>query len=175
VACLTIASSGRRCAPQLILLVSLTKAMTVTEAIRQAESVLPGRAAPDGRLDPRWQAIIAVGRFVKREPKAVWRFARRWGSHGDADLRAAIGTCLLEHLLEHHFDSLYPYVQRRARTSKRFADTLQYCWKFGQAKRRDRAAKLDRLLKQSKLTGRFSRRRSRLQPTRRRRRRRLSA
>jgi hypothetical protein len=149
----------------------LTKAMTVTEAIHRAESVLPGHVAPDGQMDPRWQAIIAVGRFVKSEPQAVWRFARRWGAHRDEDLRAAIGTCLLEHLLEYHFDALFPQVERRARTSKLFADTLKYCSKFGQAKRRDRAAKLDHLVQRSKLTGRFSRRRSLPQPTDRRRRR----
>src|SRR2546422_4548175 len=102
------------------MVVSLTEAMTVSEAIRRAELVLPGRPAPDGQLDPRWQAIIGVGRFVRSQPEAVWRFVRRWGCYRDDDLRAAVGTCLLEHLLEHHFDSLFPRVARRARTDKQF-------------------------------------------------------
>ena len=72
---------------------------TVQEAIRAADAVLPGRAAPEGAEDPRWQAIIAVGRFLESEPDAVWQFIQRWGVHADDDLRMAIATCLLEHLL----------------------------------------------------------------------------
>lgn len=132
--------------------------MTVTEAIRQANMLLPGRAAPDGQTDPRWQAIIAVGEFVKSDPDAVWRFTRRWGSHRNADLRTAIATCLLEHLLERHFDLVFPRVERLARTSKHFGDTVACCWKFGQAKRPRNAARLERLITRGKLTGRFSRR-----------------
>jgi hypothetical protein len=30
----------------------------------------------------------------------------KWGSHEDEDVRAAIATCLLEHLLEYHFKLL---------------------------------------------------------------------
>jgi hypothetical protein len=141
-----------------ILLVSLTKAMTVTRAIREANAILPGRAAPDGQIDPRWQAIIAVGEFVDSEPEAVWRFTRRWGSHRNQDLRAAIATCLLEHLLEHHFDLLFPRVERLARSDRRFADTVRRCWKLGQSTRRRNSARLQWLTTRSKLTSRFSRR-----------------
>ena len=51
--------------------------MTVNEAIRRANEILPGRPAPDGQEDPRWQAIIAVGEFVRTEPEAVWKFVER--------------------------------------------------------------------------------------------------
>jgi hypothetical protein len=132
--------------------------MTVTGAIRRANVILPGRAAPDGRIDPRWQAIIAVGEFVESEPEAIWRFTRHWGSHHNQDLRAAIATCLLEHLLEHHFDLVFPRVERLARSDRRFADTVRRCWKLGQSTRRRNAARLDWLTKRSKLTSRFSRR-----------------
>jgi hypothetical protein len=132
--------------------------MTVTEAVRRADELLPGRAAPKGRIDPRWQAIIAVGEFVESEPEAVWRFVRRWGSHSNRDLRAAVATCLLEHLLEHHFDLVFPRMERLARASDRFVDTLQRCGRFGQSTLPMRAAKLDRLPERSKLTSRFSRR-----------------
>src|SRR5207253_10556311 len=59
--------------------VSLINEMTVNEAIRRANEILPGRPAPDGQEDPRWQAIIAVGEFVRTEPEAVWKFVERWG------------------------------------------------------------------------------------------------
>ena len=119
--------------------------MTVDEAISAAEKILPGHAAPDGVEDPRWQAIIEVGNFVPEEPEAVWPFVLRWGSHGDDDLRAAIATCLLEHLLEHHFDLIFPRVEAVAKSNLFFAKTTAQCWKFGKAKEPQRAKRFDRL------------------------------
>ncbi|MDB5323843.1 MAG: hypothetical protein JWN40_5474 [Phycisphaerales bacterium] len=72
----------------------------VRRAVARAQSVLPGRPALEGQPDPRWQAIIRVGTFIESHPEPVWEFARRWGKHAQADLRAAVATCLLEHLLE---------------------------------------------------------------------------
>jgi hypothetical protein len=46
----------------------------------------------------------------------------------------AVATCLLEHLLEHHFESVFPRAQQLARRNVRFADTFTPCWKYGQAK-----------------------------------------
>lgn len=53
--------------------------MSVYDAIAKAEAVLPGQAAPEGDIDPRWQGIIAVGAFIETEPDAVWSFIVRWG------------------------------------------------------------------------------------------------
>jgi hypothetical protein len=66
--------------------------MTVQEAIAAAEKLLPGDAAPDGEIDPRWRAIIVVGEFIEDDPEAVWSFILRWGSSPDEDLRTAIAT-----------------------------------------------------------------------------------
>ncbi len=135
--------------------IELINEMTVNEAIRRANAILPGRPAPDGQEDPRWQAIIAVGEFIRTDPEVVWAFVERWGKHANQDLRTAIATCLLEHLLEYHLDVILPRVERQVSRSKRFADTLGLCWKFGQAKTPRNAARLDRLLKkQHKLTRR---------------------
>jgi len=135
--------------------VSLINEMTVNEAIRRANEILPGRPAPDGQEDPRWQAIIAVGEFVRTEPEAVWKFVERWGKHANEDLRTAIATCLLEHLFEYHFDLIFPRVERQVSRSARFTETLRLCWKFGQAKKPRNAARIDRLLKERhKLTRR---------------------
>ena len=89
---------------------------TVRDAIAKAEAVLPGRMAPDGEIDPRWQAIITVAAFIETEPEAVWPFIKRWGGHPDEDLRSAVATCLLEHLLEHYFDDFIARVEDHART-----------------------------------------------------------
>ena len=119
--------------------------MTAQEAIDRAEALLPGSAAPEGEIDLRWQAIIAVAEFVEREPEVVWPFAWRWGCSEDADLRMAIATCVLEHLLEHHFDAFISRVEEAARGDSFFARTVCSCWTFGRSDETSRAARLDRL------------------------------
>jgi len=117
----------------------------VQRAIDRAESILPGTPAPEGKRDPRWQAIIRISEFIETQPEAVWKFAHRWGKHAQADLRMAVATCLLEHLLEHHFDALFPRVRRAALESARFANSLELCAPFGQAELPKNAARIDRL------------------------------
>ena len=122
--------------------------MSATEAIRQAEALLPGTPAPDGEIDPRWQAIIAVGEYIEAEPEAVWQFIEDWGTHPQADLRMAVATCLLEHLLGQHFKAFFPRVEKLARANSLFGRTVLSCWKFGQAEQPAHAKKLDSLRKQ---------------------------
>jgi hypothetical protein len=121
---------------------------TVQEALAAAERLLPGHAAPKDAIDPRWQAIIQVGNFVAEEPEAIWPFVLKWGSHEDDDLRTAIATCLLEHLLEYHFDLLFPRVEAAARIDSLFANMFVQCWKMGEAKEPTRAARFDLLLRE---------------------------
>ncbi|MCE5268337.1 MAG: hypothetical protein LLG00_10675 [Planctomycetaceae bacterium] len=120
--------------------------MNAHEAIHNAEWLLPGAAATEGEVDLRWQAIIAIGEFIESEPEPVLAFAERWGQHPDDDLRQAIATCLLEHLLERHFDMVLPRAERLARASDLFARTLGMCWPFGQAEHSNNAARFKRLL-----------------------------
>ena len=118
----------------------------VDQAIQEAERILPGKAAPDGESDPRWQAIIRVAQFVDSHPEELWAFARRWGASSDEDLRQAIATCVLEHLLEHHFVSLFPRVANAARADGAMAATTLACWKFGQTAEASNAAQFDALV-----------------------------
>lgn len=119
--------------------------MTVKEAIAAAEVLLPGLEAPEGGLDPRWQAIIAVGEFIETEPEPVWPCIRKWGSAPDSDLRMAVATCLLEHLLEHHFDDFISRVELAAQMDPLFADMVAVCWKFGQSEEPEHTARLDQM------------------------------
>jgi hypothetical protein len=128
-------------------------AVNVGEAITAAERLLPGEPAPEGERDPRWQAIIAVGEHIEAEPEAVWRFIERWGSHPQEDLRDAIATCLLEHLLEHHFVAFFPRVEARALREPLFGDTFRRCWWFGDAKAPSNAAQVARLLSRLDVAG----------------------
>jgi len=117
----------------------------VWDAIANAERILPGQAAPEGRRDPRWQTIIKVEDFVQEEPDAIWSFILRWGSSADEDLRTAIATCLLEHLLGYHFSRIFPRVEEAVRSNPLLADTFLRCWKVGQAKEEDNAKRFDGL------------------------------
>jgi hypothetical protein len=119
--------------------------MSVFEAIRDAEAILPGTPAPDGAEDPRWQAIIAISEYIKTDPDEVWPFIARWGTSTQGDLRDAIATCLLEHVLEHHFERIFPRVQRLAEADPTFADTFRRCWKFGQSQLPENARRFDAL------------------------------
>jgi hypothetical protein len=121
--------------------------MTVGEAIAAAEKILPGHEVSDVTEDPRWQAIVKISDFIPQEPEAIWPFVLKWGSSKwDDDLRAAIATVLLEHLLEYHFDLLFPRIEIAARSNVWFGKTTSLCWKFGQSKEPTRAARFDRLL-----------------------------
>ena len=119
--------------------------MTLKETIRIAEDLLPGEPAPDDQEDPRWQAIIAISEFIESNPDEVWHFAAKWGSHPDDDVRSAVATCLVEHLLEDHFDLIFPRVERLAMQNLLFADTFTRCAKFGQAEMPENSRKYDAL------------------------------
>jgi hypothetical protein len=121
--------------------------MNVNEAIARAEAILPGQQAADGEKDPRWQAVIAVGEHVGTDPEPVWSFVERWGTHPDDDLRMAIATCILEHLLEYHFDLIFPRMERLARSNPCFAEMVGWCWLFGQSELPENAARLRLLIK----------------------------
>ncbi len=106
--------------------------MTACETIERAEGILPGEPVGTGR-DPRWQALVRVGRHIHDEPEVVWTMVDRWGGDTQEDLRDAIAMCLLEPLLEDHFDDIFPLLGDRAITDPFFADMLLRCQRYGQA------------------------------------------
>jgi hypothetical protein len=120
--------------------------MSVQRAIKRAEKILPGVPALDEETDIRWQRIIDVSVYVATDPEPIWSFIERWGSHQDEDLRTAIGLCLLEHLLGHHFDLIFPRVERLAAEDSLFAYTFRTCRKMGQAETSANEARWDELL-----------------------------
>jgi hypothetical protein len=118
--------------------------MSVHQAIREADACLPGEPVEVGE-DPRWQAIIAVEGYIESEPEAVWKFIRRWGGHPQEDLRDAIATCLLEHLLELHFAKFFTRVEQAALEEPLFGDTFLRCWQLGQSEQPDNAERFQLL------------------------------
>lgn len=130
------------------ILVGYDGVMEITDRISIAEALLPGAPAPDGECDPRWQAIIAIGKYVESDPQEVWQFVARWGTTEDQDLQSAIATCLLEHLLEDHFELLFPRVDALAKSDRNFANTFLGCWKLGQANLPGNSERFDELTDQ---------------------------
>jgi len=92
-----------------------------------------------------WQAAVRLGHFVEVAPNEVWSLVTKWGDSDNAEVRMALATCVLEHLLEHHFDSYFPLVEDLALTNSRFADTFSSCWQFGQSDAPENAARMDSL------------------------------
>lgn len=121
--------------------------MDVEQTIKFANSILPGVAVPEGEDDPRWKAIIGVGEFAQNNPEEVWSFVAKWGIHPDEDLRAAIATCLLEHLLEHHFERVFPRVEYLAEQSMEFAETFLLCHQFGDSEKQENSLRFVQLKK----------------------------
>jgi hypothetical protein len=118
---------------------------TLRGIIARTERLLPGRPAPDGESDARWQAIMRIEDHIPEQPEPVWAFTRKWGKHPQEDLRTAVAVLLLEHLLEQHFQLIYPRVVVEVGLSKRFKDTLRRCDWLGEAAWPSNARKLDRL------------------------------
>jgi len=124
---------------------------TVQDATREAEAILPGGApSPDGVRDARWQAVIAVAEYIETNPQEVWQFIKKWGVHKDDDIRSAIATCLLEHLLAFDFETYFPKVKAEVKESPLFEDMFCGCSKFDQAEEPLNAKRFDRLQKKCK-------------------------
>ena len=118
--------------------------MGVREVIKEADALLEHRPW-QRKPDERWPAIVAVGRYVQSNPESVWQFARKWCVSEDKDVRNALATIILEHLLEYHFDAYFDRVEALASENDVFADTFVRCWKFGQAEKPHNAKKFDEL------------------------------
>src|SRR5262249_42643862 len=119
--------------------------MSVQDAIREADALLPGVPVEAGE-DPRWQAIIGVGGYVEADPEAVRGVIRRWGGHPQEDLRNAVATCVLEDLLAFHFAAYFPRVEELALADRLFGDTFLRCWRTGQADDPAHSARFDSLV-----------------------------
>jgi hypothetical protein len=86
--------------------------------------------------DCRWQALVVVGEFVRTDPEAVWRVAKRFGSSMDTDMRTGVATVLLKHLFEHHPRYRSEAAKLILRGNARLRDTFNMCWDFGPARPR---------------------------------------
>ena len=80
----------------------------------------------------RWQSIIVIGESMDDDPDRIWNVVKRYGDSKDEDMRSAIATVLLEHLLEANFNKYLANVKAQVSLGKsRFLDTLLKCSTFG--------------------------------------------
>lgn len=119
--------------------------------IRIANRILPGEASADDEICPRWQIIIAIGEYIETDPEPIWKFISRWGPSSDEDLRSAVACCLLEHLLQHHFEQFIERVERKAVRSNHFRKMVAGCWEFGQSDLPEHRVRFRKLTGQDKI------------------------
>lgn len=83
--------------------------------------------------DCRWQSLIVIGEFIENHPEDIWSIVLEHASNSDEDMKTALATILLEHLLEHHFDNFVPKLRREIVDGKNLAvaKVLAKCWVFG--------------------------------------------
>lgn len=121
--------------------------ISLDRAIAAAEKALTTRGISKERQRARWQAIGRVADFIETHPEEVWSFVDKWGRSRSKDVRMAVSTCLLEHLLEHWFDRFFPRIEDAVRSDHKFADTFSYCWEFGQTERAENRKRFKALQK----------------------------
>lgn len=99
----------------------------------------------------RWSAAEAAGELVESRPRAVWNLVVAHGVSSCEDVRAAVATCMLEHLLEERFDEYFPLLESEIQSGKLLlGDTLRRCWKLGLSERPDNAARWDNVVSYAK-------------------------
>ena len=109
------------------------KCMNIEDVIKEAETKLSKKIVIEDEKNSMWQSIIKLSDFIELAPEKIWKFVAKWGNHESEDVRDAVATCLLEHLLELHFDTYFPALEKEVLNEKLFYDMFCRCWNFGQS------------------------------------------
>lgn len=87
------------------------------------------RMIPDRSTHVRWQSLLILGYYAESHPAELWPIVAKWGCDRRDDVRMGVSVCVLENILEHHFD---PYFEKSLELinlgNRRFASTLRSCW-----------------------------------------------
>src|SRR5882724_11959274 len=80
----------------------------------------------------RWTAASAAGDLIPTKPRSVWNLILKYGSYSNEDVRSAVASCMLEHLLESNFEEYFPLLKTQIIEGNiLLTDTFRRCWKFG--------------------------------------------
>lgn len=81
-----------------------------------------------------WKGAAKLSEFGFGSPERIWNTVVKYGSRENEELQRAIATCVLEHILERHFDEYFPKIKQVVLAGNRhFQRTFLMCGKFGQA------------------------------------------
>ena len=131
-----------------IIVKTATKLGVCISMSKECEIKILERALASSDDKARWAAAAELGEFVYSEPDLLWPIVLKHGSSPDEDLRAAVATCLLEHILEHHFDAFFPKLKIEIlKENSNLRNTLELCWKFNLTK--VQVARWEKLLKET--------------------------
>jgi len=100
-----------------------------------------------GSPELRWEAAAHLAEHINDASSDVWKLVLKHGSSDDGDLRSAIATCALEHLLEMSFDQYFGLLELEVRKGNRnLLNTLKLCWKFGDSECSSNSDRWDELI-----------------------------
>lgn len=98
----------------------------------------------DGRI---WKGAELLGEHAEHNPDAIWSLVVKHGSATSPEVREAIATCVLEHILEHHFEPYFSDIESRVNAGDNsLLQTLALCWKLGQAEVPENSCRWDKLI-----------------------------
>jgi hypothetical protein len=82
----------------------------------------------DSNNNCRWQSLIITGEFLDKYPDDIFKIIVKYGSSKDEDMRTAISSILLEHLLEKDFKKYFNLFKEYSKNNSFLLDTLSKCW-----------------------------------------------
>jgi hypothetical protein len=90
---------------------------------------LAHKTVNDSDNNCRWQSLIIISELIEIQPDLVWSVILEYGDSDDDDMRTAIATVLLEHLLDFNFDKYFTKLREEILKGRnQFIDTLEMCW-----------------------------------------------
>jgi hypothetical protein len=102
----------------------------------------------------RWAAAEAATEYAYTEPEKIWPLVIQFGSSDELDLRQAIASCVLEHVLEHHFETFFPHLEAAIRGGNaHLRHTLKLSWKLGRSEITANSERWDALLSETSSLG----------------------
>jgi hypothetical protein len=108
---------------------------------------LAGRLINDRTKQCRWAAAILIQDFIPFFPDDVWEIVRTSSNTANPDLRDALATVILEHLLEWDFDRVIARIREElVQRNRSIGQVAAQCWNFTGSK--VKWARLEKLLKQ---------------------------
>lgn len=125
----------------------------MSQTVNKLPDLLHIDAALKSEIDQQiWEAAEILGEYAENNPWIIWPLTIKYASSLNSEVRQAIATCVLEHILEYHFDQFFDEIERAIKGGDLLLrDTLSGCWKFGKSKLPHNRDRWDILLSKKRL------------------------